>query len=132
MRWIAVSLMIAAAAGAASPTHKASHGADAQAKLATRLAGLTPGHPIDCLPGAETRFAQTHVYGSTVLYEVNRNNVYRTETGGGCEGAGHGDVLVVKSNFGQVCSGDIAQTYEPVSRVPTGSCALGQFTPYRK
>lgn len=131
MRWIAVSLLIAAAAGAASPS-RSKTAPDPSAQLATRLAGLRAEKPIDCLPATQSRFAHTQAYGSTILYEVSRNNVYRTETGGGCEGMARGDILVTKSNFGQVCSGDIAQTFEPVSRVPTGSCSLGQFTPYRK
>ena len=57
---------------------------------------------------------------------------YRTDTAGGCESMAHGDYIVVRSNGGQVCKGDIAETFDPIARVPTGSCSYGDFTPYRR
>lgn len=130
MRALAVSLLFVLAAAPAASRDRDSDTPDAA--LAKRLAGLTPGHPIDCLPGSDTRFAQTHGYGRTIIYEVSRNFLYRTDTAGGCESMAHGDYIVVRSNGGQVCKGDIAETFDPVARVPTGSCSYGDFTPYRR
>jgi hypothetical protein len=130
MRALAVPLLLVLAAAPAASRDRASE--DPQAALTKRLAGLTPGHPISCLPNSDTRFASTHAYGRTIVYEVSRNFLYRTDTAGGCESMAHGDYIVVRSNGGQVCKGDIGQTFDPVARVPTGSCALGEFTPYRR
>ena len=122
-------LLVLVAAPAASRDHSPD---DPAAALTKRLAGLTPGQSISCLPGSESRFAHTTGYGKTILYEVSRNFVYRPDTAGGCESMATGDYIVVRSNSGEVCQGDIAQTFQPVSRIPTGSCALGSFTPYRR
>ncbi|WEJ97992.1 MAG: hypothetical protein P0Y59_13595 [Candidatus Sphingomonas phytovorans] len=101
-----------------------------EAKLAAALAGLTPQKPVSCIDNYGS--ASIKAYGATILYEVGRGLVYRTETGGGCEKVGRGDVLVTRSISGRLCSGDIAQTYDSTSRFLTGSCSLGAFTPYRK
>jgi hypothetical protein len=130
MRALAVSLLLVFAAAPAASRDRTPD--DPQAALAKRLTGLTPGHPISCLPNSDTRFAHTQGYGRTILYEVTRNFVYRTDTAGGCESMAHGDIIVVRSNGGQVCRGDVAETIDPASRTPTGSCSLGEFTPYRR
>ena len=102
-------------------------------RLAARLAGLTPGRATSCLPttliGAQ---AQTQGYGSTILYIAGRDLIYRNDTTGGCDNIGRGDILVTRQFAGRACRGDIATTVEPLSRAVTGSCALGDFIPYRR
>ena len=104
--------------------------ADVQQKLAKELAGLVPGKPETCL----TQFPQKQSsgYGATILYRVNNGLVYRSDTVGGCEGIARGDILVTRTPSGQLCRGDIAQTFDQTSRFPTGSCSFGDFIPYRK
>ena len=104
--------------------------ADVQQKLAKELAGLVPGKPETCL----TQFPQKQSsgYGATILYRVNSGLVYRSDTAGGCEGIARGDILVTRTPSGQLCRGDIAQTFDQASRFPTGSCSFGDFVPYRK
>lgn len=143
MRRLLPSLLLAAAvtaAAAPAAQHRAAdrraaeaqrHAADAD-RLAKKLAGLQPGRPQSCLSNAETRNAQTTAIGSTILYEVNRGLIYRTDTNGGCEAIARGDILVTRSNGGQVCQGDIGETFQPTIHIPTGSCALGEFVPYRR
>ena len=98
--------------------------------LDQRLAGLTPGKPTDCLNNLPSNSTET--FGATILYKVNSRLIYRNDTSGGCEGMEHGDYIVTVSNEGRLCRGDIGRTFEPSSRIPTGSCALGAFVPYQR
>lgn len=104
--------------------------AGVQEKLAKELAGLVPGKPETCISQFPQK--QSSGYGATILYRVNKGLVYRSDTVGGCEGIGRGDILVTRTPSGQLCRGDIAQTFDQSSRFPTGSCSFGAFVPYRK
>lgn len=104
--------------------------AAAQADLDRELAGLKPGATTDCIPNFRTNLSTT-AYGPTILYRVSRGLVYRTDTAGGCEGVGHGDILVTRQYQGRACRGDIGVTIDNASRFQTGSCSLGAFTEYR-
>jgi hypothetical protein len=99
-------------------------------KLAKALEGLTPQKPVSCID--DHRSGAVEAYGPTILYKVGRGLVYRSDTAGGCENLGRGDIFVTHTITGQLCRGDIAQTVDPTSRTQSGSCSLGTFTPYRK
>lgn len=132
MRWTVMAAMVAVAGCAATPKEQAAaaaRAAVAQESLDQALAGLTPDKPVTCLPNFQNR--QLKAYGQTLVYTVSRNLKYRTDTSGGCEGVARGDILVTRSPQGRLCSGDIAQTVDQASRFPTGSCAMGDFVPYR-
>jgi hypothetical protein len=101
----------------------------AQQDLAKELAGLEPGKPVSCL--ANYRARQLKGFGSTLVYVEGRNLKYRVEAPG-CEGVARGDILVTVSPTGQLCSGDLARTVSQTSRIPSGGCGLGEFTPYRR
>lgn len=101
-----------------------------QVALDKELAGLVPGKPVSCI--SQTGSLQVKGYGSTIVYRASDNLKYRSDTAGGCRGIGKGDVLVTKSYSGQLCSGDIAQTFDAIARFPTGSCSFAEFVPYRK
>lgn len=106
--------------------------ADTQAALAAELAGLTPGEPTDCLPIASRPPLSSKGFGATIVYRASRNLKYVTETTG-CYGVGRNeDILVTSTPIGRTCRGDIAQTFDRTSRIPTGSCSFGSFTPYRR
>ena len=134
MRGLSPVLFALLAVGCAqTPKQAARAAADAdrtQAKLTTALAGLTPGKPMTCMPNLPTQTMQA--YGPTLLYRVSGRLIYRNDTAGGCERAGSDDILVTRSPTGQLCSGDIGQTVDRGSRMPTGSCSLGDFVPYRR
>lgn len=102
-----------------------------QMRLDKALAGLTPGATTSCMP-ITYRDAHTEGYGSTILYRVSRNLVFRTETAGGCENIARGDILVTTQPEGRPCRGDISTTVSPGSRTVTGSCSFGDFTEYRR
>lgn len=102
------------------------------AKLSKALAGLAPaGPPQQCISERRANYSTTTI-GDTILYRFSRDEVYRTEAPG-CGGAARGDALIlVNYQAGLLCAGQIIQTVDIISRIQTGSCALGQFTPYRR
>ncbi len=106
--------------------------AAAQDALAGELAGLVPGQPSACLPQPGRVQLSSRGFGSTIVYEVSRDLKYRNDTTGGCEGVGRGDILVTSTPTGRVCRGAIARTVDRGSAFHTGSCALGDFVPYRR
>lgn len=127
--------IVALAIAACAPTPQqrlATQQADAAAavKLEQALAGLTPGRATSCMPYSPT--AQVQAYGPTLVYTVSRGLKYRTDTAGGCERVGRGDVLITRSTIGQTCQGDIATTVDSASRTFTGSCSFGPFVRYSK
>lgn len=114
-------------------TARAQARADAdRAALGQKLAGLSPAETTDCLDNYRTTPASLSAYGPALVYRVSDRLVYVNETAGGCEAVGRGDILVTRSNAGRLCRGDIGQTVIPGSSLPSGSCALGSFTAYRK
>ena len=99
-------------------------------KFEKAVAGMTPGKPMSCLH--ERSPTSLTAIGNKLLYRASARLIYVNETTGGCENVARGDTLVTKSFCGGLCRGDIAQTVDLPARIPTGSCALGDFTPYRK
>ena len=101
-----------------------------EAEYQRLIAGKTPGKPVDCI---DTRFTRPSLsaYGDKLIYRVSSKLVYVNDSTGGCQGVARGDVLVTRQFQSRLCRGDIAQTITVPPAVPTGSCALGSFTPYR-
>ncbi|MFN3434777.1 MAG: hypothetical protein ACK4ZY_10295, partial [Sphingomonas sp.] len=71
-------------------------------------------------------------YGPTLIYTVGRGLKYRTDTAGGCERVGRGDILITRSPQSQLCQGDIATTVDSASRTFSGSCSFGPFVRYSR
>ncbi|MEH3047567.1 hypothetical protein [Sphingomonas adhaesiva] len=101
-----------------------------EAEYQRLIAGKTPGKPVDCI---DTRFDRPSLsaYGDKLIYRVSSKLVYVNDSTGGCQGVARGDVLVTRQFQSRLCKGDIAQTVSVPPAIPTGSCALGSFTPYR-
>lgn len=102
-----------------------------EVKLARLLKGYEPGPPQECIDQNYRNFHTTAV-GSTILYrDGNSPVIYRNDTEG-CEGIERGDAQILRRYETQLCRGQIIQTYDAISRNPTGGCALNAFIPYRK
>lgn len=104
--------------------------AAAAVNLDKELAGLTPGQSSACMPRYPT--TQVKAFGPTIVYTVSRGLKFRSDTAGGCERVGRGDILITRSTTGQLCQGDIATTVDTASRTFTGSCSFGPFVRYSK
>ena len=113
------------ASSAASPLS-----AKDQTKLDKALAGKTAGSSQTCIPLTQIRDT-IYVGNRTILYRVSSNLVYRNDPPGGCPGLREGSGLITRTTTGQLCSGDIAQVRDFSAGFSAGSCALGDFTPYR-
>jgi hypothetical protein len=100
------------------------------AELASTLKGLTPGTPVQCIQ--QTRVTDMHKFPDMLVYEYSGREKYVNKTAGGCFGLKYGDIVVTRTISGELCSGDIIQTVSPNSRIPSGSCALTDFIPYRR
>jgi hypothetical protein len=94
------------------------------------LKGLSPGEPQSCIQ--QTRVTQSHAFTNTILYEYSPREIYRVTTTPGCTGLRYGDIIVSRTPSGNLCRGDIIRTVSPGSSIPSGSCALGDFIPYRR
>jgi hypothetical protein len=128
-------LLLALASGA--------HGADkpaqadapklspAQAQqLAKLLDGKEAGTPVTCISARDG--GDFKPIGDRILvYKRGKNLVYRNELIGSCAGLRFGDTLVVQIQGSEYCRGDIARAVNLTSGTLTGSCALGDFVPYR-
>ena len=115
---------------------RAEMAAKAEAALAQELAGLRPGKPQTCIDQFITRDASATSFGETLVYRTAGGagaTRYVTQTTG-CTGiGGNGDnILITSTPSMQLCRGDIARTIDRVSHFESGSCAMGDFVPYRK
>ncbi len=100
------------------------------AELEEALAGKVPGEKVTCI----SRTSQTNfrvISGNVLLYRANRRVVYKNEMIGSCPGLARGDTMIIRTFGSQYCRGDIATSADLVSGITTGSCALGDFIPYR-
>lgn len=122
---------IALLAACAAQTAQAPKLTDRQAAdLDKALAGKVAGERKSCID----RFASTNlrvISDEVLLYEASRKLVYVNNVIGRCSGLSTGDTLVIRSFSSQYCRGDIAQAVDLQSGITHGSCALGDFTPYR-
>ena len=104
--------------------------AKAETEIADALEGLTAGEPEHCID--QTRVHTIHTYAGTILYEYSPREIYRNNVSGGCFGLAHGDIVVTETATSRLCRGEIIHTVSPGSSIPSGSCGLGDFTPYTR
>ena len=57
--------------------------------------------------------------------------IYRNDLIGSCSGLARGDTMIIKTWGSQYCRGDMVTSADLTTGMVTGSCALGDFTPYR-
>lgn len=128
---IAMFLLPLVLAGCASTPEKPAQLTEKQAlDLEKELAGKVAGEKTTCI----SRYNQTSmraISNEVLLYRVSRNLVYKNELIGRCSGLTRGNTLIVESFGSQYCRGDIARVADLTVGMLTGSCALGDFIPYR-
>ena len=95
------------------------------------LAGKTAGKPERCLPTYRSE-DMTVVDDNTILFRDGRT-VYVNNPPGGCNLLGRGTYALVTTSVGGfgLCRGDIGTVVDTTSGITVGSCALGDFIPYR-
>ena len=128
-------LMIAAAAtGLAAcettDSQPEQRSATAQATYDKMLAGKTAGRAEKCLPLQRSN-DMVVIDDDTILYR-NGRTTYVNKPLGSCNLLGRGSyALVTRSQGSQLCRGDIGTVTDMTSGMTVGSCALGDFVPYK-
>lgn len=129
--FLALALLPLAAACTAGPPTQPALGAREARDLEKELAGKVPGKPVACIPSFDSS-AMRVLGDSTVIYRVNKDLVYRGTLEWGCSGLSSGDALVMNRPMPtQYCRGDIARSMNLTNGTTSGSCAFGDFVPYR-
>lgn len=104
--------------------------AAAQAIYDRLLAGKVAGQPTKCLPLQRSNDMQV-IDDDTILYRDGRTT-YVNKPLGSCNLLGRGSyALVTRSQGSQLCRGDIGTVTDMTTGVTVGSCALGDFVPYK-
>ena len=129
-------LLIAAAATTLAACETADYGpaqrsARAQQTFDRALAGKVAGRPESCLPLQRSN-DMVVIDDDTILYRDGRTT-YVNKPLGSCNRLGTGSyALVTRSGNGSMlCRGDISNVVDATSGITVGSCALGDFVPYR-
>ena len=100
-----------------------------QAKLDRLLKGRVAGEPVSCISQTQIRDF-TAVSDDVLVYDTG-GTVYVNRPYGGCPGVTR-DTLITRTPSTQLCSGDIATVQDLQIPMSNGSCAFGDFVPYRK
>lgn len=130
MRLMILPIAIAALAACETAPDQQTRSASAQRDYDKALAGKVAGKAEKCLPTYRSN-DMTVIDDQTILFREGRTT-WVNNTLGSCSGLGRGGTTLVTRNFGaQLCRGDIATVADTASGITVGSCALGDFTPYR-
>ena len=109
----------------------ASSGGD-EDKLARKLRHYEPvGRPLSCVSLAALR-GNTLVGGTAIIFQSRGSGVFVNRPEGGCPVLRMGRALQTRTGGSQLCRGDLATVWDPVSGVDYGTCPLGDFTAYRR
>jgi hypothetical protein len=118
---------LCACATASEPTQRSER---AQAQYDRLLAGKVAGQAVRCLPVFRTNDLVA-IDEDTILFRDGRT-IYVNRPMGSCYGLGRANnALVTKTLGSTLCRGDIARVVDPTTGVNGGSCALGDFIPYK-
>ena len=130
MRVAAIGLAALMLGACESATEPAGRSERAQATYEHALAGKTAGRAEKCLPLIRSR-DMDRIDDSTILFR-DGSTVYVNTTLGACNNMANQSYALVTRNVGpQLCRGDIATVTDMTSGITVGSCALGDFMPYR-
>jgi hypothetical protein len=106
--------------------------ARAQTELAAALEGRTAEAPRNCVSSRDLRGNRSAGEGAILFDGASRNMIYVNRPAAGCPELRMGYALKTRTPSTQLCSGDIVEVFDPTTGFSSGSCALGEFTPYRR
>ncbi len=100
--------------------------------LAQVLEGRRAERPRSCVSSRE--LGGNEGFGENVILFRGQTNsvVFVNRPTAGCPEIGPGRAIRVRTPSAQICSGEIIDVFDPVAGFDFGSCALGEFTPYRR
>jgi len=125
------SLLLAAAAvgaAAAPPAMTAKQEADFQ----KAIEGRTAGKAQSCVSQRLLRGNKSYGEGVLVFEGQSNSVVYVNRPPNGCPELRWDRALKTRTTTDQLCSNDVVTVIDPRGGMTFGSCALGDWTPYRK
>lgn len=127
---IALPVLLAACASASMAEDKSTALTEKQqAALDKALEGKIAGEKQSCI--SLTQRADLQVISDNLLLYKAGSTVYLNRVMGSCSGLSFGRTLVTNVFGSQLCRGDINRVADFGSGMLTGSCAFGDFVPYR-
>ena len=132
MRTIALSLAALALAGCTAADQEAARtsAALAETELTQELRGRVAGPSQACVP--LRNLGGNRSVGDAIIFKRQTGRtIYVNRPAGGCPDLRFSRALRTRPFSTQLCRGDIATVFDPVSGIEYGSCGLGDFTPYR-
>ena len=105
--------------------------ADAQTELMQQIGDRVAGAPQACVSQRELR-GNKSVGNAIVFQGATASTVYINRPADGCDGLNWNRALVTRTTSTQLCRGDIATVIDTATGTYHGSCALGDFTAYRR
>jgi hypothetical protein len=123
---------IFALAAACAPAGPIEMSPEEQDEFAKAVAGRTAEAPVSCI--SQLNAGGNRSIGEGVILFGDRGDqvIYVNRPAAGCPVTDGGRALVLRTTTTRFCRGDIASVVDPVSGSGYGSCALGDFTPYRR
>jgi hypothetical protein len=125
---------VAAAAlvsGCAMYAPPAEMSAQARSQLAEEIGARVAGPKQNCVRSADLRSSRS-IDERTIVFDGPSGSIYVNRPRDGCPMMGRGRAIRTQSTSAQLCSGDIVQVFDPLTGIDYGSCALGEFTHYRR
>jgi hypothetical protein len=120
---------LAAGCAADDPVETA---ANDEAKLAAQLAGYEPdGPPVHCVSMRDLD-GNRSAGEAAIVFAGHGGRKWVNRPAGGCPSLEMGRALQTRTSSTQLCRGDIATVFDPVSGSQYGGCGLGDFEPYRR
>jgi hypothetical protein len=133
MKMIVVIALAGLAAGGVGVASASQGPAErAQARAQRILDGRTAEPAGSCVHQRLLHGNQSLADGGILFGRDGDRLVYVNHPGGGCPDLGGGRFLVTRTPGARLCAGDIATVRESGGNMAVGSCALGEFTPYRR
>lgn len=106
--------------------------ANDEAKLAAQLAGYEPaGPPVSCVNMRDLD-GNRSAGEAAIVFAGHSGRKWVNRPAGGCPSLEFGRALRTRTSSTQLCRGDIATVFDPVSGSQYGGCGLGDFEPYRR
>jgi hypothetical protein len=133
MRALAPVLCGALLASCTTAQAPATRSAEAQRDLDQLIAGKAAGAPLRCVPAVNTNDLRI-IDGRTLGYAAGSKTVYIVHLSQGCASLAGGNYTLVTEHFGGdgPCTGDAARVVDLTSRIPQGSCIVGEIVPYSR
>jgi hypothetical protein len=106
--------------------------ANDEAKLAAQLNGYEPaGPPVSCVRMRDLQGNKSAGEGAIVFDGIGGKK-WVNRPAGGCPTLEFGRALRTRTSGANLCRGDIATVFDPVSHSEYGGCGLGDFEPYKR